>query len=117
MRVGASESSLLAGCMTLLALRGFHPIRLNAGAAKVAGRLIRMAPDGTPDIYATVPGSGRALWVECKRPGLKGVQRKGRVRPAQRAFIGRINELGGVGLIIDDLTQLSAELDRLLAAG
>jgi hypothetical protein len=61
---------------------------------------------GLPDVLGLLPPSGRLPAVEVKRPG-------GRVSPDQRAFLDAVNAAGGVGLVVDDVTQLARELDRL----
>jgi hypothetical protein len=43
--------------------------------------------------------------VECKQKG-------GRLRPAQRAFLENVRRAGGLALVVDDVRQLQAALDK-----
>lgn len=104
------ESAVLRGALQLLALRGFHAVRINSGLIIARGGYpVRLAPAGTSDILGTVPGSGRTIAIETKRG--KG----GRLSPAQDAFLATITRLGGVSLLIHDLADLDLALGALVA--
>lgn len=69
---------------------------------------------GVSDLIGILPSnpdqcpSGRFLAIECKRP--KG----GRLSEAQEQFLARVNELGGVGIVVDSLESLEEKLGPLL---
>lgn len=66
----ATENDIEAGCLGLLRLRGYWPIRLHAGRFKTADnkRWITGVDKGTPD-WAAVHRRFPAFLLEVKRPG------------------------------------------------
>jgi hypothetical protein len=82
-----SENDVEAGCLQLLRLRGWYPVRLHAGTFKTVDglRWIKGVDKGTPDyiaVHETFPG----FFMEVKRPGKKP-------EPLQ---VAKITELRGV---------------------
>lgn len=111
MKLTVAESDVLAACLALLRLRGIPHWRANTGGAWLTGkqgkpRPVRFGVPGCSDILGIVPGSGRLLAVECKRPG-------GRLSDAQAAFLGVVRANQGVAAVISDVRQLSDLCDRL----
>ncbi len=88
--------------------------RFNAGAhlseetrpnGKTRRRMIRFAFPGCSDLLGQLR-DGRFLAVEVKTP-------RGRISPAQRAFLERVNANGGVGLVARSLDELIPQLDAV----
>jgi hypothetical protein len=103
------ESAVVKGCLDYLALRGIPAWRVNCGAMRGEHKgkrwFVRFnGAQGCADILAVLPGSGRLLACECKRPG-------GRLRPAQAAFLDRVRAAGGVALCVDSVAALAKALD------
>jgi len=67
--------------------------RQNSGALTVGRRLVRLGPNGAPDIVVVVPPSGRFLGLEVK-------SHKGRLRPAQKAFRDDLVRSGGLYVVV-----------------
>lgn len=110
MGVSNKEAGVLKGALGMLNLMGFDAFRVQSGAIQTkSGHWMTLAPEGTPDICARVPISGRRLMVETKRP------KDGKHTDAQRAFAAAEIEGGGVCLLVNDLDKLQAALLRLLA--
>ena len=65
-----SESDVIAGCKTVLALHRYWLVRLHAGVFQTLDgiRKIRGVTKGTPD-YACLHGFYRNFLLEVKRPG------------------------------------------------
>jgi len=93
------ESVLVSACLQYLRVKGVFAWRNNTGAAQVGRRYIRFGSPGSPDIIGVLPGTGRLLGVECKRPGSYA-------RKNQQEFMRRINESGGVAGVVRDLDEL-----------
>lgn len=72
--------------------------RVNVFTHKQGERQYRSANVGSPDLHATV--RGRALFVECKRPG--GKQSEGQIKYQRRV------EAKGCRYIVEDSTELAA---------
>jgi hypothetical protein len=103
------EQDLVRPALELLALRGAFAWRNNSGAVAAASngkrRYIRFG--GTPgasDILGILPG-GRFIAVELK-------SKDGRLTAAQRLFLLRVEDLGGLALVVRDLRDLAAALDE-----
>lgn len=110
MRLNDREAPILRDARRLFALRRWFVLRLNSGALRDRnGRLVELCPEGTADLLAIVPRSGRWLAAEVKRP------RGGRIGDAQRAFNRSVREQGGVALFVSDLAVLNRVIDRLEA--
>jgi hypothetical protein len=101
------ETTLVAACLQLLALRGVFAWRNNSGAFVLGEgkgrRFVRAGMKGSADILGVLPG-GRFLAVECKI---------GRNRPttAQTAFLNTIRAAGGLALVVWDVKELAEALD------
>jgi hypothetical protein len=112
MRPG-TESSLVRAVLQLLALRGVCAWRCNSGGLSrtdAAGRrrYYKFAGvEGLSDVAGVLPG-GRALFVECKRPGRKATV-------AQAAFLDRMRAQGAVALVVEDVRDLAEVLDALVS--
>lgn len=100
------EADVQRACLELLAVRGVWAWRTNAGAVKVGRRLVQLAPPGTPDILAVLPG-GRLLGVEVKAAG-------GRLRPSQRAWADQARKAGAAVLLVRSAGELDDALAPLL---
>lgn len=73
--------------------------RMNSGACKdPRGQLIRFGFPGCPDILGQLK-DGRFLALEVKRPG-------GKPTKAQSEFLRKVFLNHGIGLVIDDVTQI-----------
>lgn len=101
------ESAVLHQCLALLRLAGVLSWRNNTGAVVLGEgkgrRFFRAGLVGSADILGVLPGTGRFLAVECKRPG-------GRVTAAQRVFLDAVTRAGGLALIVSDVRTLEAAL-------
>lgn len=104
------ERDTVAACLRLLRLRGVVAVRVNNGA--VSGthngrrRFVRFTDTpGVSDIVAALPPRGRLLALECKRPGRTPT-------PAQQVFLAAVAAAGGLALVITDIADLVAALDR-----
>lgn len=78
----------------------FH-LRLNSGAARIGGALVRMAPAGTADYLAVL--DGMACFLEAKAP-------KGKQNDAQRAFQKAAEAAGAVYRVVRSVEELEAAL-------
>lgn len=95
------EREIQRPVLELLGLLGIPHMRNNAGGGYRLGKggrpqLIGAAPKGWPDIIGWLPGDGRFLGIEVKRPGEEPT-------PDQLAVLMRINADGGVGFWTSDL--------------
>jgi hypothetical protein len=105
------ESDLVKACLQLLKLRGVYCWRQNSGAAVFgqgkARRFVQMTRgvQGVSDILGILPG-GRFLAVEAKRPGNWPTAH-------QEAFLDAVRAQGGVALVVHDVGELAAALERL----
>jgi hypothetical protein len=84
---GLTEAGVLNAVSQFLSVHGIFHYRNNTGAYKIKDRFIRYGFPGSSDIAGVCP-DGRALYVECKKPG-------GRLSALQREFLEKINSLGG----------------------
>ena len=69
-----------------------------------------MGRHGIPDLICCA--GGLFLGIECKAPGKKGT-----VTPLQRRELARIDQAGGIALVVDDASELPHLLGDLLRAG
>lgn len=103
------ESEIQRSILTLLALRGVYARRINVGMIPVYrtgdSRGFRKSEmTGISDIIGVLPG-GRILCIECKRPG-------GKPTPAQREFLDRVNEKGGLAMVATSTRDVEEALAR-----
>ncbi|MDR0449933.1 MAG: VRR-NUC domain-containing protein [Treponema sp.] len=97
-----TESEVLNAACQFLSVHGIFHYRNNTGAYKIKDRFIRYGFPGSSDIAGVCP-DGRALYVECKKPGKKP-------SPRQREFLDRVNGLGAVGIVADSVLSLEKQL-------
>lgn len=101
---GETESGVLNAVCQFLSVHGIFHWRNNTGAYRIKNRFIRYGFPGSSDIAGVCP-DGRALYVECKKPG-------GRLSPLQREFLDKINGLGAVGITADGVESLEKQLKK-----
>jgi hypothetical protein len=104
------ERDVLRACLAYLHLcPGILAWRNNTGAFAVgtgsARRFVRASIKGAPDILGCLPGGGRLLCVEVKRPG-RGVA----TTPSQADFLSRVQARGGLCLVVCSVDELRAGL-------
>lgn len=109
------ESVVLAQCLQYLRLSGVFCWRnANAGILRTDARTGRTwrqfsGEPGSSDILGILrrPGCscGILLAVETKRQG-------GKLTPDQAAFLDRVRQEGGLGLVIRDVKELQEALER-----
>lgn len=104
------EGAVLSQCLALLKLRSVLHWRQNSGQFAVGPnedkRYVRAGFAGVSDILGCLPG-GRFLAIEVKRPG-------GKMTEAQRDFLAKVNAAGGLGVCVDDVTELDKVLSGVL---
>jgi hypothetical protein len=120
------EAQVQAAILRELDRRGIQAWHLDAGGRQTRRRLAQEGfrlggggysniPEGWPDIFGLLP-SGRALFVEVKRPGCivngKTLQRAGKPTKAQLAFLRAAEGAGACALIAWSLSDLIAVLDH-----
>lgn len=103
------ESSVLKQVEEWLTLHRFWHMRCNNSAGKAqSGMFMRSftcnghAVKGVSDIYAIKDGV--TFWIECKRP-VGGV-----VSVDQRNFLDAMNRHGAVGIVVNSIESLEAQL-------
>ena len=106
------ESAIQAACLQWLAYHGVKLAwRQNTGGARKTYRTkagvdreyhIRFAVKGCSDILGILPG-GRFLAVEVKRAD-------GKASADQADFLRRVNEAGGLGIVVRSVDELSEQL-------
>ena len=103
-----AESAVLRACLDYLQLRGICHWRANQIPAPVNdGKGFRRfwGLRGVSDICGVLPG-GRFLACECKSA-------TGKLTPHQRLFLQRVNELGGLGVVVRDVKELAEALEGI----
>lgn len=107
-RLNAREAPVLRACMDLMAMHGLRPERRNAGALRDAtGRPVRFGTAGASDLHAVLPPTGRALFVETKRPN------GGKLTEKQREYLEARRAQGAVAIVVSDVAVLERVLTRL----
>lgn len=100
------ETIIVKDCIRYLTLKGYEVIRNNSGAVvsqyKGKTRLIRYGAKGSSDILACSP-KGQFVAVECK-------SEKGKPTDDQITFLKRIDQKGGIALIVHSLDELMKAL-------
>lgn len=66
-------------------------------------------PPGFPDLLGVIPGSGRACFIECKRPGNKPTE-------AQAAFLAIVKAKGAIAYWADSVTSALSQFRDQVAA-
>jgi hypothetical protein len=97
------EADVLRAVDEVLSLCGIFHWRNNSGAMKTDRGFVRFGLPGSSDILGVCP-DGRFLAVECKAPVT------GRLSKAQKWFLDKVNELGGVGIVVDSVDGLIGQL-------
>ena len=72
--------------------------RQNSGWAMMGPRMIRLGPEGLPDVIVIVPPGGQFLGLEIKN-------NKGRLRPSQVEFAEKLTNAGGIYRVVRSLEQ------------
>lgn len=114
------ESDVLRACLDYLSVRKIFHWRSNQAAIplKDGGFRAFNGMRGVSDILGILPQEvkidgntkarfGNLLAVEVKRPG-------GKPSPEQVEFLATVNRLGGIGLCVDSVDQLDAELQKFM---
>lgn len=99
------ESKVVAQCLAFLRLRRVFAWRNNTGAALAGKQLIRFGFVGSSDIIG-VAKDGRFLAVECKR------QNGGVLSNAQRVFLDKVRQNGGIALVVHSVDELAQGLTQ-----
>lgn len=98
MTVLPTETQLLGQAIEAAAMFGVVLERSNTGAFPGAsGRLVRCGVKGDPDVKGTLPGSGRSVRIELKRPGFDPAKLRGKKREHFANQIARMTELNARG--------------------
>ncbi len=106
-----TEADVTRACLAALAVHGIKLDRRNVGGIRRinkdgSSQYIPCGVPGDSDFTGTLPG-GKRFDLEIKRPGKKPSKK-------QLARLRRVNELGGIGLWVDDAGNLARVLPRLL---
>jgi len=102
------EREIQKAILDLLRVHGIPAWRINSRVLTLPGSagLYRMGGvKGMADIIAMVPGSGRFLALEVKRPGQK-------LTLDQAIFLDRIARNGGIGARVTSCNEVLALLER-----
>ncbi len=116
------EADVLAAVLEAFTLFGVTPERRNTGGmVNASGQYVRFGQPGDPDVTAVLPAqfgaaAGKAIAVECKRPGFRPERLSGKARAhfrRQLARLAEVNEAGGFGFWCDDAAQVARVLERI----
>ena len=77
--------------------------RQNSGTVFMGNRCIKLGEDGLPDIVVVVPPGGRLLGLEVKSA-------HGSLRPKQKEFQSKLNDVGGAYFVVRSLKQAQEAL-------
>lgn len=110
------ESEIVKACLQYLRLRGVFAWRNNSGLHmaeyKGKARPIRFGAVGSPDIIGLIPGTGRFLGIECKRPlGPRGGKAGSELTPDQLAFGAAVKEAGGLYVVARDVSDVELAMN------
>lgn len=90
---------------------GHHPrlriARVNTGAARLGGRVVRFGVPGTADIVGLLAPSGRMVQIECKTA-------TGKQREAQRTMERVVTAMGGLYILARSVADVDAVLVPLV---
>ena len=98
-----TEGDLVTAVLSYLSLRGIPATRHHAGEIHRQGLHMHLGSPGWPDIIAVLPPTGRLLGVECKAE-------KGKQSPSQVAMGERIEEAGGLYVVVRTVQELDEYL-------
>lgn len=105
----ASEHGVQATCIAWLKFWGAFPIRLNSGAMKAGERYVKFNSEpGCSDVLCVLPGTGRFLALEMKRPGRDRTAAKRKLE--QASFRAAVERAGGLALVATSLDELQKGL-------
>ena len=112
MLVAAKESDIQKACLEWLHYQGIFAWRSNQVPVPLKGGGFRrfVGLRGVSDILGILPQrcscalQGVFLAVEVKRP------RTGRLSPEQKAFLAKVNDLGGLGIVVTSVEDLEEQL-------
>ena len=104
---GALDRKEAAALLEVVQALRAHPAvawceRMNSGAARIGGRLVRFGWPGCSDALGQLP-DGRLMGCEGKRP-------TGQLRPAPVVFLERIRAAGDVAFMARDCCDVRREL-------
>jgi hypothetical protein len=94
------EGEVQKAILDYLSVRGIFHWRVNTGAMRRNGRLVRFGTAGVSDIIGVLPG-GRILAIEVKAP-------KKYPTEAQKDFLAQVKAAGGVGFVaygVEDVAE------------
>jgi hypothetical protein len=102
------ERDIQRAILDLLHARGVLAWKAGSGAFRVpkAGggeRYVKMGHEGVADILGALPGTGKFLAIEVKRPGQSPTQ-------AQAAFLTAVQMAGGVAFVASSCADVVAAL-------
>lgn len=93
-----TETQLLGQAIEAAAMFGVVLERSNTGGLTDArGHHVRFGVKGDPDLKGTLPGSGRSVRIELKRPGFDPAKLRGKAREHFARQIERMAELNARG--------------------
>lgn len=107
-RHARTEREVMADVMKILRAWGIPHQRQNTGGFRNnSGQYVACGATGNADITATLPGSGRRLEIEVKRPGKRPTE-------AQLRRMREHNAAGAVAFWVDNAEDLPHALGAIL---
>jgi hypothetical protein len=105
MKIDNREAPVVKAALEYLELKGVPCWRINSGAYKTErGGFVRYGAKGMSDIHA-IGREGVSIWIECKKP--KG----GVLSEEQKKFLDKVNESGGIGIVVNSIESLKIQLE------
>ena len=112
--VTPSERQIQTVILQWLLLHGIKAYRINAGMLATgegrAKRMVRLAPAGFSDIVVVLPKTGRAVFIEVKRP-------KGKLTIWQEQFLTEMRERGAIAFVAHGVEDCERELGNNMKGG
>lgn len=84
--------------------------RQNSGWAFMGTRMVRLGPEGLPDVIVIVPPTGQFLGLEVKSA-------RGKLRPSQIEFAKKVTNAGAVYRIVRSLEQAQNAVAEAMGHG
>lgn len=106
------ESDLTGSCLQFLELRGVFAWRNNSGARKIGSTFVRWGQPGSPDIIGIMPGTGRFIGVETKKPKGKEYAGVHELDPEQREFRYQAQQRFAIYIIARSLEELQEKYEE-----
>lgn len=103
------EAPVLHDCLRWLHQRGVFAWRQNTGTAWIGNQPVSFGYPGAADITGILP-DGRRLEIECKSA-------TGKQSDKQKKFQQRVEESGGVYLLVRSVEELSCGIQPYLSSG